>query len=263
MNRTFKILNLLSVLLAIAANYYFNSPLYGGKTVGEVSAQYDNLFTPAGYAFSIWGIIYLGLLAFSVFQFRKLGDSSMTGSTLKGMGLWLVLANLSSIFWLWVWLSGLIGLSLLLMLSILVCLGRAFVAAKVGTWDAPKATIAFFWWPLMLYFGWITVATVANTAAFGVYLGWDGTPLSPELWTMAVIVVATGIYTFVVWNTNARMYGLVSVWAFTAIAYRQLEAYPIIGWTALAASAFILLIVSLNALKYIKEGTHTFIRSKA
>ncbi len=255
------ILNTITLLFALVMNYLSGTGVFGGRSVADVSAKYSSLFTPAGYAFAIWGVIYLLLIAFVVYQWvawiRHKDDRE-----LKQTGIWFALANVANGLWIVAWLNLYIGWSVVLIFILLLSLIVLTVRLRLELWDAPVRIIAFVWWPICIYLGWIIVASVANVTVFLVSLGWEGGFLSPAGWAIAMIGVATIIYLLLLHYRNMREAALVGVWALIAIAVRQWSQQPEIVGAALVASAFLLIIVASHAsknhetlpLKKIKRG---------
>ncbi|MCT4623836.1 MAG: tryptophan-rich sensory protein, partial [Schleiferiaceae bacterium] len=116
MKKFYALLNTLVVLAVIYWNYWSNTGGLTGKTVGELSAEYANLFTPAGYAFAIWGIIFLGLVVFSVNQLVLAFRGGKHDESILQVGPWLIFTNLGNTAWLWFWLTEQTGLSVVVML---------------------------------------------------------------------------------------------------------------------------------------------------
>lgn len=247
------LLNSLSLVAVIIFNGMAGSGQLTGKTIGEISAKYDTLFTPAGYAFSIWGLIYLGVVAFTVFQWVALIRKSNV-EVIDQTGGWFFVANLANISWLFFWLNEMLGWSLVAMAVLLVALITLMFRLKLETWDAPVRIIAFVWWPWAIYLGWIVVATVANVAALLTSLGWDGSPLSPQVWTMVVIAVAVIIYLVLIQTRNLRESAMVGIWALIAIAIRQGSTNLEITIAASIAAAILLFAAMIHGLRNLKTS---------
>jgi hypothetical protein len=220
------ILNLLSVIILIAWNAYANTGNYNGKSVGELSAEYDNLFTPASYAFSIWGVIFLMLTVFGVYgvyvSFSKKHQTEKKDykiDFIKTTSPWFLAANIFCGLWVALWLDEHIAASVVMMLGILFCLLMCVRQLDMEIWDAPFPIIAFVWWPLCLYSGWISVATIANIAAWlnGTYEIALGTQV---IVTLLMIVIAFVINSLMIWKRNMREFAIVGVWALVAIFIR-------------------------------------------
>ncbi len=258
-NLLYLLLNSLTLAGTLVLNYFAGAGKLSGKSIGEVSAAYLTLLTPAGYAFSIWSLIYLALLGFVAYQWFCYIRKSKKNS-LQESGLWFALANVANALWVVAWSFEWIGLSVLIMLFLLFSLIRLVLRLKLEIWDAPLRIIAFVWWPVCIYIGWIVVATVANVASFLKSLAWQGGFLSAEAWAMGVLVVAGGIYAFLTYARNMREASLVGVWGFVAIAYKQWENHEAVATTALVAAGILLLYVSYHGYK--NSATSPFMKLK-
>ncbi|MDO6761088.1 tryptophan-rich sensory protein [Tamlana sp. 2_MG-2023] len=244
MNKTLSILNLISVVVAVGINYVSQALRFNDTTISEMSNHYDNLFTPAPYAFSIWGLIYLGLFAYAVFQIRCAFKSSKSSEFITQTGYWFIIANTLNSFWVLAFVYDYIGLSVLLMFGILFSLIQIILKTNMERWDAPLPVIAFLWWPICLYTGWISVATIANISTYLTKLGWQGGFLSAENWTIIMIIVAALLNIIVVFTRNMREFAMVGVWALVAIFIRHHESNNIIAYTALIASIAVFAVIS-------------------
>jgi hypothetical protein len=242
------LLNTFTLIFALVMNYLSGTGAFDGKTVGEVSALYENLFTPAGYAFAIWGLIYLLLIAFTGFQWYN-WLKNQQDHELNKTGFWFTLANISNGLWIYAWLNSFLGISILLMLLLLISLIVLAFQLRLEIWDAPLRIIVFVWWPISIYLGWITVATVANFSAYFVSIGWDGGFFSEITWTIIMIIVATIIYMLLIYFRNMREAVIVGVWALVAIAVKQWELNTGIVYAAITASAILFLYVAIHGFK--------------
>lgn len=260
MKKVYAILNTLIILLVIFWNYYSNTGVINGNSVGDLSDKYGNLFTPAGYAFSIWGIIFLALIAFAVYQLKLAFTDGKHSDTILQVGPWLAMANIANGTWLWFWLNEQLGISVLIMLVILVSLIFVIIRLNMERWDAPIGVIAFVWWPICIYSGWISVALIANVAAWLTQLAWDGGPFSEIQWTVIMISVAGILNLAMIYFRNMREFAGVGVWALVAIAVRHWGAIPSIQWVALAWSLILLFAISYHG--YINRATNPFKKFK-
>jgi len=237
------IINTASLVFALVLNGLAGSGFFNGKTVADISARYDTLITPAGYAFAIWGIIYLLLLLFVGYQWYawliKRDDTA-----LKQTGLWFTAGNIANGLWIVVWLNEYLALSVLLIFILLFSLIMLTLRLRLEIWDAPVRTIAFVWWPICIYLGWIVVAAVANVSVYLVSVNWQGGFLSPLIWTVFMITIAMVIYLLLVFIRNMREAALVGVWAFIAIAARQWSVHPAIVVAALVAAGVLLMVIA-------------------
>ena len=246
--KTYAIINLIIILGVIVWNYYVNVNGLNGNTVGSVSAEYANLFTPAGYAFSIWGVIYILLLAHGIFQVKRAYQDKKDNDFILKIGPWLIVANIANAFWLWAWLQEKTGLSVIIMLMILVSLIIIIIKLNMERWDAPKSIIMFVWWPICIYSGWITVATIANVAAWLSKMEWQ-LLFSEVHWTVIMIVLAMLINLLIVFKRNMREFAAVGVWALIAITIRHWGAQPFIQWVSLGCAVLLLLTILAHAFK--------------
>lgn len=239
MNRNLTILNFLSVVLLIIVNYFSQVLRLNNNTIGSLSAEYRNLFTPEGYAFSIWGLIFILLLAYSGFQIYMAFFSNEDSDFITQTGPWFAIANFANAGWVVVWLYEHTALSVVLMFVILFSLIMVIRRTNMERWDAPFEIIAFVWWPICLYAGWISVAAIANVAAYLAKIGWRGRVFSEVDWTIIMLIVAIVINLLIVYRRNMREFAAVGIWALIAIYVRHSERYPEIAYVALGG-AFII-----------------------
>lgn len=240
------ILNALSVLLVIGVNYISQALRLNNTTIGELSNQYDNLFTPAGYAFSIWGLIFLGLLAYSIFQIKRVFFSEKKSDFVHQTGYWFLIANLLNASWVIAFVYEYTALSVVIMLGILFSLVQIIVRTNMERWNAPISVIAFVWWPICLYSGWIAVATIANIAAYLTKIGWNGFGMSDQTWTVIMLVVAVALNLFMIIRRNMREFAMVGVWALIAIFVRHQNSYSTIALVAIIGAAMLLIVAGIH-----------------
>ncbi|GLB48369.1 tryptophan-rich sensory protein [Neptunitalea lumnitzerae] len=254
MAKRFAIQNFISVVIAIFIGYYTQAIQLNGNTMASLSKEYYNLFTPANYAFAIWGIIYIALLVFSIYHLVQVFAKKKLPQFLLQTGNWFFIANIANAAWVVVWLLELTGVSVIIMLILLFSLIKIILNTNMERWNAPAKTIGFNWWPICIYSGWVTVATVANIAAYLSKLGWHGGPLSEENWTLIMIVVAVIINILAIYKRNMREFGLVGVWTLIAIYMRHSDTYNTIAYTALAGAIIIFLYASYHGFKNRKSN---------
>jgi len=231
------IINFLVLLGTIYFNYYANSGNINGQSVGGLSNDYANFFTPASYAFSIWGIIYLSLLGNAIFQFRS---TNFRDNQIQAK--WLSLANIGNCVWIYLWLMEYTGLSVLTMILILFCLSKNTLDLKIGKNRKPF----WVWWPSSIYFGWIVVALVANLSAYLAKVNWRFL-FSDDIWAAVLVLISTAIYLFLGLKRNLTYAAYVGVWALVAITVKQWNNNMFVQYTALFTS------IILFALTVIKD----------
>lgn len=253
MKKTYAVINTAVVVAVIFWNYWSNTGAINGNTVGEVSDQYANLFTPAGYAFSIWGLIFLGLLVLVGRQLWLAFRGGAQSDTILQIGPWLTIANLGNAFWVWAWLNEMPGLSVLIMLVILFSLVWIVVRLNMERWDAPLSVIATVWWPICLYSGWIAVATIANISAWLASMNWVAV-FTEVQWTVIMISIAGILNLAMIYFRNMREFAGVGVWALVAIAVRHWEVIPLLQWTAIFWAVVLGVAMAIHAYRNRHEG---------
>lgn len=223
-------------LAMVAMNYLANAlPLFGRDT-GEISDRYPSLFTPAGFTFSVWGVIYLALAGFTYYQATKAGRSDARLTRVRRL---FVLSCALNIGWLVAWHGLQIPVSQVLMVALLLALIAIYRASDA--WTSPE-TRAFRWAvhvPFSLYLGWISVATIANTSIFLLDLGFDGGQAAVGL-TVAVILVAAALGVLGVIRRKDAAYAVVIGWGLAGVAAARAGENTVLLVTA-AACAVVLL----------------------
>lgn len=228
-----KILVAVTYLVMIAANGAANALPLNGRRTGDISNLYPSLFTPAGVTFSIWGVIYTLLAAHVLYQFgffRDRPDTPADTALLNRVGVLFALSSLANTAWIFAWHYDLIPLSAVLLIAILVLL--AMIVTTVRRAGLTGRDRWFIGVPFSVYFGWSTVAVVANITVLLVYWGWDGFGIADSTWAVAIILVAMGIGTLTMLRNRDVAYGLVLIWAYIGILIRQTSTldgqYPMI-----------------------------------
>lgn len=216
--KKWQFLNLAGFLFMIAMNTLANAlPLFGRNT-GEISALFPNLFVPAGFTFSIWGLIYLLLLLFTIAQMKGAFSAGKPAPAFVArIGPWFLLSSMANGLWIIAWHALQPLLSLAVMLALLGSLIRLYQALNEQAGAGEKYAVRL---PISVYLGWISVATIANTAAVLVHYDWGGFGISPEVWTVAMIAVAAIAGLFFLWKRSDVPYALVIIWALYGILAR-------------------------------------------
>ncbi|MDN3664301.1 tryptophan-rich sensory protein [Algibacter miyuki] len=260
MKKQLQIINGVAFVCVLVMNYLSNTGLLNNTTIGEVSKDYNTLFTPAGYAFSIWGIIYLLLLGFIVYQGRSLFVKVRNDDFILTTGWWFLTSCIANCAWIVTWIYGYTLISSIFIFIILFALLQIVLKNKMELFDASISVILFLWWPFVIYSGWITVASIANVSAVLVKYNWDGFGLSPTFWTIALIGIATIINLMVTWKRNMREFALVGAWALIAIYVANSNANTTVAYTAGVAAA--ILIISSSTHAFINRKTNPAIKCK-
>ena len=251
---------LVTYLLMIVMNYLANALPLNGMTTGEVSDSYSNLFAPAGYTFAIWGLIYV-LLAFHVIYqlgFFRSGERSEVTQLMKKIAVYFSISSVANALWIVAWHYGKLGTSIILMLIILVSL--IIINSLTVKADLSFKEKFFIRLPFSVYFGWITVATIANITAYFVSIDWNGFGLSDQTWTIIILLVGTVIGIATLLKNWVASYGFVLVWAYVGIYNQHVspegwnEAYPGI---ILTVSICIILLTLLSLWVLVKRRKRT------
>jgi len=217
-NRSSSILrwaNIVAFVLTIVVNSLAGSTtIIGGRNTAQVSNANPTLITPAGYVFSIWGIIYILLGVFVVYQALP----SQQGKDYQKEIRWLfVLSSLINIVWLFLWQFEYLILSVVLIFLLLATLILIYLRLGVGKSKVALREKLAVHLPFSVYLGWITVASIANVAATLVSLNWGGFGVSSETWAAVVIAVALIITVLMLVTRKDVAYALVIIWALVGI----------------------------------------------
>lgn len=211
MKRAFPIIALLLFLLMVYVNYLSGTGQINNISAGGVSGKYPTLFTPAGFTFSIWGLIYLLGLVF-VFRLLWISFREKNDHALTNLSILYFISCLINISWIYTWHYDLIWLSELLMIALLIILILLYLEVTIRTYPSVWSYLTTMT-PISLYLGWICIATVANTAVWLTSLGWDGSPMSAGFWSSLMIILAAFINLFILIRKRDVFFALVYLWA--------------------------------------------------
>ena len=228
-----QITNLLSVVLVLTVNILASALPLNGQNTGEISDRFQVHFVPAGYVFAIWGIIYIGWIAFTVFQFQPAQKES---PRLRRLGYLFAISNMANAAWLFCWHYNLFGLSVLVMLVLLGLLLASYLRLNVN--QTPVSVLEYWSVDVLfsVYLGWITVATVANITDWLYFIGWDGFGIPAQTWAVIMLAVASLLGLGMATTRRDVGYLAVLVWAFVGIAVKQTSA-PLVVTSAWIAAA--------------------------
>ncbi len=232
--------NLVFFVLVIVVNVLSNALPINGQSMPEISAKYPSLFTPAGFTFSVWGVIYLGLLVFVIWQALPAQRGS---AKVAAISTYFKVNCLANAAWLVVWHYDLLVLSLLIMLVILgtlIAIYRTLIAEIEGV---PFTEHLVLYMPFSLYTGWITVATIANASVLQTAYGLDHAGISAVQWTLLKLAVAGAIAATMILRKADVPFALVVAWAAYGISAMQ-SATPAVAGAATALSLLLLILVA-------------------
>lgn len=223
LSKTTQILVVFTYVGMIAANVLANALPINGLNTGEVSDSYPNLFAPAGMTFAVWGVIYLMLAAYTLYQaggFRYKGEIRKE-ALLNKIGILFSISSLANTAWIFAWHYKIIFLSLVLIITVLLSLiliNKEIIKEKLSSKER-----FFIRLPFSLYFGWLTVATIANATTFLVHIQWTGFGLSEVSWTVFVLFAGLGIGLSAMLRNRDIAYGLVLIWAYFGILTKHVS----------------------------------------
>jgi hypothetical protein len=241
-----KYLNLLAFIGTVAVNALANILPFNGITTGAVSDQYRNLFAPAGITFAIWGVIYLGLALFCVYQMGWTSNGKrMANQVVSDVGSLFVISRIANMAWIYFWHFDEIALTLLFMLVLLLSLLGIYFKLNDSKYDRSGLPSIFVDVPFRIYLAWVSVATIANITAFLVSIQWNGFGIPPEYWTVIMIAVASILGIVFINKYHDYAYGLVLIWAFAGIIiqhrdYWNNEFPVIIGMAGLGIAILVI-----------------------
>ena len=234
--------------LTLVMNGLATSLPLNGMDTGAISDLFPNYFTPAGYVFAIWGVIYLGLTAFTVYHSLP---AQRTNPLLQRIGWLFIASNIFNSAWIAAWHYLLFPLSWVIMLGILGTLLTLF--ARLGGKPASTLERWVVHIPFSIYVGWISVATIANTTVFLQDIGFNGGPLAEPVWSALLMVIGTGIAAYVILTRRDVAYGAVFVWAFGGIVVKY-STTILVAYTAGILAAVILVLVLMAAVALWRSG---------
>lgn len=229
-----QILVVLSTLGVIAVNGLASASGLNGVTTGEISDRFDVYFVPAGYVFSIWGLIYLGLLGYTIYQALP---AQRENARLRRIGYLYVFSGVANVVWLFLWHYEFFPLSMVAMVVLLLSLIAIYLLLGIGRTRESAGETWLVRIPFSIYLGWITVATIANATSLLDYWNWNGWGISPEAWTVIMLVAAAIIAAVVSLTRGDVAYVAVIVWALAGIAVKHSDT-TIVSVTAWITAAF-------------------------
>jgi hypothetical protein len=236
-----------TVLATIAVNILADALPINGLNTAAISNTFHVYFVPAGYVFSIWGLIYIGLIAYAAYQALP---SQRENPRLQATGWWVSLGGLANMAWIFFWHYLLFPLTLVAMLVLLGTLIVTYLALGIGRTVSPAAETWAVRVPFSIYLGWITVATIANVSDLLVYLKWGGFEISSEAWM--VIILAAVVLITALMNLIRRdaAYALVILWALGGIVVSQSGVALVVHATEVTA---VLVVVTFILGEFLKR----------
>lgn len=250
----------------VGINVLANMLPIGHGNTGAISDKYQNLFTPAPITFSIWGVIYLLLAFFIIYQHGFFNNNLYTESLIKLIGSWFIISCIMNIGWIFSWHYDMIGLSMIFMIGLLISLIiiTTNIAPNSIKHEAGMTTIPLFlkisMWAFNIYLGWIVAATIANLSVLLVKINWNRFGLSEELWTIIVLIVGAILGMAFIFTNHRYMSALAIIWAYCGILVKHISqsgyggTYPriivvtIIGIFVILASGLIQILMNKDVI---------------
>lgn len=234
-----KVLLLLSTVLMLVVNIMANIVPFNNQTTAQISDSFKVFFVPAGYVFAIWGVIYVGLIAFNILAFMPRKNENKKVSQIIPV---VIISNLANTLWIFMWHYNYLASSVLIMFALLVCLINIYMHFNVRK-DLSKNEYLLGKIPFSIYLSWISVATIANITDLLYARGWDGFGLSGPVWASILVVVAACLAIFFLLKHRDVAYALVFIWAVIGIAVNFSGVSPlnVISFGSSLVVAFVVL----------------------
>ena len=236
---------ILSVAATIVINILANALPLNGLNTGEISDRFQVFFVPAGYVFSIWGLIYIGLIAYAVFQALP---SQRENPRLRSTGYLVALSGLANIAWIFLWHYEQFTWTLIAMFTLLALLIVIYLRLGIGKTTVSTAETWTVQIPFSIYMGWITVATAANITDVLYFLNWNGFGISSEVWFLVVLAAVILISGLISLTRRDIAYNLVILWALVGIAVKH-SSVTLIMVTSLVAAVIVAAILIYSRIK--------------
>lgn len=229
-----------AIALTVAANIGIDAVRLNGVSTAQISDSFPNLFVPAGYVFAVWGVIFLALIAYSIYQALP---AQFANPRLHAITPLVLLSCAANVLWLVFFHYAQFGLAMIMIVSLLLLLIGCYVRLTTSQTATDASETWFARVPFSIYLAWTSVATIANATQLLVFLKWNGFGLTPEFWTVLMIAVATllGVIMFITRRDTAFL--LVLAWAFSGIGNKQ-SALPNVATPAWLAIGLVLLLAA-------------------
>jgi hypothetical protein len=255
---TKRVFAFLAFIVMIATNAVANILPINNITTGEVSDELFNLFAPTGLTFAIWGVIYLLLLGYSIFQLKVEQDLSVRQNLMDDIAIFFIISSLANTAWIFAWHYGYYLLSLGLIVVVLISLILVNNEIKYGSLKGIDYVLIKT--PFAIYFGWLSVATIANVTAYLVSIDFTGFAISESIWTIIILVVSLIIGVITMIHYQSIAYGLVFLWAYAGIIIRHAMdlnyEYPIIIYTTI--TCFVVYLITWGYVGYTLYSKNNF-----
>ncbi len=217
--------------LTVIVNALANIIPIGGNLTGDIANGIPNLFVPTGLTFAIWSIIYVLIIIFGIYQIKDIFNKEKKQDTpyIEKIGVFFILASIGNITWIFLWHYEQIVLSMLPMLLLFFSLLMIYQRLEIGKSKTQLKKKIFYHLPFSVYFGWITVATVANITAVLVETNWNALNINPEIWIILIISIVVLLTILILIKRKDIAYCLVIIWALFGIYLKRMTDDPNFG----------------------------------
>ena len=250
-SKIIRITVIITYLLMITSNALANILPINGLNTGQISNNYPNLFAPAAITFSIWGLIYISLGVYVVYQLYALKSKPYRANFFNSIGIYFSLSSAANALWIVAWHYLYFSISLILMVIILLSLIKINKIIYNKSLDEKVTKIISL--PFSIYFGWITVATIANVTTFLVSIHWKGFGMPDYIWTIIVLIIGLIIGSITMYKKKDYFYGLVFIWAYTGILLKHLQKS---GFNGNYLTIIITVMISILILLYLEYNIY-------
>lgn len=234
----------------IVMNGLSNVRVFGPQTNGDVSNKYNTLITPAGYAFSIWGVIFLGLLGFAIYQALP---AQRHNPRFRSAGPWYIISALANAVWSPIfnqeWIGGALVVILIMFISLFMVMEALRINPRTDMAMMRPVKAAETWLvrvPFSIYLGWLTVATILNITLWFRANSFDLSGVSEPVWAVGVLILGLMVGTVLYNRYRSTAFILVFTWAYAAIAVKQ-STMPIVQLAA-GAGAVVAVLLAIYGL---------------
>lgn len=216
-----KVHTTVTFIVMVVVNILANTIPFNRMTTGQIWNDYTNYYSPDPVAFSIWKVIYLLLAGYILYQFGFLRkkDSGFSKELIEKIAVFFSISSMANTGWYFVWHYNSIGISLALIIVILVCMIFINIMTEKAQLSILEKILIRL--PFSLYFGWITIMTIANATVFLVSINWDRFGMPDTLWTIVMLALGLIIAELTMLKNRNLGYGLAVIWAYIGILIRH------------------------------------------
>lgn len=258
MKRIWQVGNIVALAFALIANFLIGAQILDLPAIGDISDKYATFLTPAGYAFSIWSLIYVLLVVFVIYQARDIFKSRKDNDLPQKVGPWFIIASICNGLWTYIFVSEMVGLSVVVLLLLTGSLYVLLWRLKIAVADPSLKTIACAWWPLMIYTGWVTVASIVNIAS---WLESLQITLTPALANVILASLGTLLLLMLILR-NLRELLLACAWGIAAIGVQQIQTSGNVSVSTTAFTVASMLVVAVAIHAYINRQSNPLVFSR-